>query len=326
MQTLNLFYEEPECDRWIPGDRYPRKIIRHLVRGKPRVGGQKRVFLNLCAGLDKLGISYRVNDYKYIQRHSEEQACIIGKPHVLNQINWKNPIIFGASVFSHPSDDLNLFKRLPIEKILVPGEWARKMFEPYYGDRVAAWPVGIDTELWKPNIDVDKDIDILLYDKVRWEHDVYEQKLIDPILVKLNSLGLKTHLIRYGFYEEEQFHYLLKRSKAMIFLCEHETQGIAYQQALSCGVPILAWDRGGYWQDPSYFPDRVKFQSVSTVPYWDERCGVKFQNISEFNSKLKQFLDLLNSNKFAPRNYILENLTLEKCAQNYLELLAKIKE
>ena len=326
MQTLNLFYEEPECDRWIPGDRYPRKIIRHLVRGKPRVGGQKRVFLNLCAGLDKLGISYRVNDYKYIQRHSEEQACIIGKPHVLNQINWKNPIIFGASVFSHPSDDLNLFKRLPIEKILVPGEWARKMFEPYYGDRVAAWPVGIDTELWKPNIDVDKDIDILLYDKVRWERDVYEQKLIDPILVKLNSLGLKTHLIRYGFYEEEQFHYLLKRSKAMIFLCEHETQGIAYQQALSCGVPILAWDRGGYWQDPSYFPDRVKFQSVSTVPYWDERCGVKFQNISEFNSKLKQFLDLLNSNKFAPRNYILENLTLEKCAQNYLELLAKIKE
>lgn len=326
MQTLNLFYEEPECDRWIPGDRYPRKIIRRLVRGKPRVGGQKRVFLNLCAGLDKLGISYRVNDYKYIQRHSEEQACIIGKPHVLNQINWKNPIIFGASVFSHPSDDLNLFKRLPIEKILVPGEWARKMFEPYYGDRVAAWPVGIDTELWKPNIDVDKDIDILLYDKVRWEHDVYEQKLIDPILVKLNSLGLKTHLIRYGFYEEEQFHYLLKRSKAMIFLCEHETQGIAYQQALSCGVPILAWDRGGYWQDPSYFPDRVKFQSVSTVPYWDERCGVKFQNISEFNSKLKQFLDLLNSNKFAPRNYILENLTLEKCAQNYLELLAKIKE
>ena len=324
MQTLNLFYEEPECDRWIPGDRYPRKIIRRLVRGKSRIGGQKRVFLNLCAGLDKLRISYRVNDYKYIQRHREERACIIGKPHVLDKINWKNPIIFGASVFSHPSDDLNLFKRLPIEKILVPGEWARKMFEPYYGDRVAAWSVGIDTELWKPNVDVDKDIDILLYDKVRWEHDVYEQKLINPILEQLKSLGLKTHLIRYGFYEEEQFHSLLERSKAMIFLCEHETQGIAYQQALSCGVPILAWDRGGYWQDPNYFPDRVKFQSVSTVPYWDNRCGLKFQNIEEFNHKLSQFLDLLNSNKFAPRNYILENLTLEKCAQNYLDLLTTI--
>ena len=35
----------------------------------------------------------------------------------------------------------------------------------------------------------------------------------------------------------------------MVFLCEHENQDIAYQQALACGVPILAWDRGGYWQD-----------------------------------------------------------------------------
>ena len=43
----------------------------------------------------------------------------------------------------------------------------------------------------------------------------------------------------------------------MIFLCEHETQGIAYQQALSRNVPILAWDRGGDWQDPTYYPERV---------------------------------------------------------------------
>jgi hypothetical protein len=99
----------------------------------------------------------------------------------------------------------------------------------------------------------------------------------------------------------------------MVFLCEHETQGIAYQQALACGVPILAWERGGFWQDPSYFPDKVKFISVSSVPYWDNRCGVKFNNISEFSTKLEEFLDKLNSHKFTPRDYILENLTLEKC-------------
>ncbi|MGA8216344.1 MAG: hypothetical protein WB799_22325, partial [Candidatus Sulfotelmatobacter sp.] len=69
MQTLNLFYEEPDSDRWLPLDRYPRGLIRRILRGKPRPGGQTRVFLNLCAGLDKLGISYRVNDYRYIERH-----------------------------------------------------------------------------------------------------------------------------------------------------------------------------------------------------------------------------------------------------------------
>lgn len=325
MKPINLFYEEPEGDRWFPLDRYPRRIIRRLVRGKPRPGGQMRVFLNLCAGLERIGIPYRVNDYRYIQPHLEEVACIVGKPHVLDKIKWKNPILYGAAVFSHPCDDPELLNRLPISKILVPGEWMRKMCEPYYGDKVLAWPVGIDTDKWVPTPDDSKDIDILLYDKVRWEHDRYEGELITPIRFCLEHQGWKIAVIRYGFYREEEFHSLLKRSKAMLFLCEHETQGIAYQQALACGVPILAWERGGFWQDPSYFPHKVQFASVSSVPYWDERCGVKFKDISEFPAQLEEFLDKLSSKQFAPRDYILENLTLEKCAQHFVEILEQVQ-
>ncbi len=326
MKPLNLFYEELESDRWFLLDRYPRRIIRRIVRGKPRPGGQTRVFLNLCAGLDKLGISYRVNNYRYIQQHPEEVACIIGKHHVLDKIKWKNPILFGAAVFSHPSDDLHLFERLPIRKMLVPGEWMRKMCEPDYGERVILWPVGIATDEWTQAPIQQKDIDFLVYDKVRWEHDNYESKLITPIESYLRAQGLKVATIRYGFYREEDFHSLLNRSQAMIFLCEHETQGIAYQQALSCGVPILVWDRGGYWQDPSYFPHRVQFHPVSSVPYWDERCGVKFKDESEFAEKLTEFQQKLYLQQFAPRDYILENLTLEKSAQRYIEILAEVQE
>jgi len=321
MKPLNLFYEEPEGDRWLPLDRYPRRMIRCLVRGKPRLGGQMRVFLNLCAGLDRIGTPYRVNDYRYAQRHPEEIACVVGKPHVLNRRQWENPILLGAAVFSHPCEDPKLLNRLPITKILVPGEWMRKMFEPHYGDKVLAWPVGIDTDRWTPTPIDSKDIDILLYDKVRWEHDTYENTLIAPIRSCLERQGLKIAVIRYGFYREEDFQSLLGRSKAMIFLCEHETQGIAYQQALSCGVPILAWDRGGFWQDPSYFPDKVQFAPVSSVPYWDDRCGIKFKNIKEFPIKLEKFLDQLSCQQFAPRDYILSNLTLSKCARHYVEIL-----
>ncbi len=320
-KCINLFYEEPDPDRWFPYDRYPRKVIRRIVRGKTKPGGQTRVFLNLCAGLDKLGITYRVNDYRYIQRHPDEVACIIGKHHVLDKIKWQNPILFGAAVFSHPCDDPHLFERLPVRKMLVPGEWMRQMCEPYYGDRVLAWPVGIDTDRWKSTPNEQKDVDILLYDKVRWKHDEYAKKLIDPIQSYLDKRNLKVKTIRYGFYKEEEFRKLLDRCKSMIFLCEHETQGIAYQQALACNVPILAWDRSGYWQDPSYFPHKVKFEPVSSVPYWDDRCGVKFQGIDDFSNQLDIFLDKLNSKKFSSRDYILENLTLEKCAQNFIEIL-----
>ncbi|MFM7886158.1 MAG: glycosyltransferase family 1 protein, partial [Pseudanabaena sp.] len=263
MIHLNIFYEEPDPDRWFLYDRYPRKLVRCIVRGKPRPRGQTRVFLNLCAGLDKLGIAYRVNDYRYIKKHREEVACIIGKPHVLDKIKWQNPILFGAAVFSHPCDDPNLFNRLPVRKMLVPGEWMRQMCEPYYSDRVLVWSVGIDTDKWNLTTTT-KDIDLLVYDKVMWEYDQSNLDLIIPIESYVEKQRLKIVKIRYGFYKEESFHELLKRSKAMLFLCEHETQGIAYQQALSCGVPILAWDRGGFWQDPSYYPHKVQYAPVSS--------------------------------------------------------------
>jgi glycosyltransferase involved in cell wall biosynthesis len=324
--VVNIFYEENEDkDRWVKLDRYPRRIVRRLARGKSSPGGQMRVFLNLCDGFKRLGVPFRVNNYSYIERHSEEIACVIGKPHVLYKLSGKNRIIFGAAICSHPSDEPALLERFPVRKILVPGEWMREMCAPAWGEKVIAWPAGIDTNKWKPAAPEEKDYDVLLYDKVMWGHDRYGKELINPINRCLEDQGLRVATLRYGFYREEEFLALLKRSKAMVFLCEHETQGIAYQQALSCEVPILAWDRGGFWQDPAYYPHKVRFSPVSSVPYWDERCGLKFKDAEEFPSKLEEFLDLSFEGKFAPRNYIMDNLTLEKSARRYLEIYKQVQ-
>jgi glycosyltransferase involved in cell wall biosynthesis len=322
LQTLNLFYEELDPDRWLLFDRYPRRLIRRIIHGRPRVGGQTRVFLNLCAGLDILGFPYRVNEYRYTERHPAELACIIGKPHVLNKTQWRNPILFGAAVYSHPLADPDLLERLSVRRVLVPGEWMRQMCEPYYGDKVVAWPVGIDTDSWNQDPDIEKTVDFLLYDKVRWEHQNHECTLIEPIRQELRRRGFTFFEIRYGYYREETFREMLQKCRAMIFLCEHETQGIAYQQALACGIPIFAWDRGGCWQDPEFYPQRVKFGPVTSVPYWDERCGRTFADATEFRERLSQFCAELTH--YSPRDYILQNLTLEICARRYLEHVQKI--
>lgn len=325
---LNLFYKEPDPDRWFPYDRYPRRIIRRIIRGEPRPGGQKMVYLNLKKGLDRLGIQYRDNDFRYIRKHPDELACIIGKPNVLFERDWQNPVLFGASVFSHPLACPDLFEQYPVRKILVPGPWMREMCVPYYGEeRVEAWPTGIDTKEWKPsNPDSEKPVDVFIYDKVRWDHEEFEETLIQPIRDGLNRHGLVFEEIRYGYYEPTELADKLARSKACIFLCEHETQGIAYQQMLSSGVPLFAWDRGGYWQDPSYFPDRLKFKPVTSVPYWDGRCGMKFKDAKEFDERFGTFWERLNAGEFAPRQYILENLTLEKCAMSYKKIASNVKE
>jgi hypothetical protein len=316
--VLNLFYEEPEDDRWLSFDRYPRRIIRRLVRGSPQPGGQRRVFINLCLGLDRIGVHYRVNDYRFARRNPEALACIIGKPCVLDAMPWKNPILFGAAIYSHPLDDPQLIDRLPVKQVLVPGPWMAQMCSPWWGQRVTAWPVGIDTNLWQSEIVDEKIYDVLLYDKVRWEHDRFDASLIDPIRSKLRLAGRSVVEMRYGYYRDLDFRSLLKKSRSMVFLCEHETQGIAYQQALSCGVPIFAWDRGGFWKDPAYYPQKVKFEGVTSVPYWDDRCGRRFANTAEFEAGWDDFWDGVQTRAFAPRAYILENLTLEKCARDYV--------
>ena len=322
-ETLNLFYEEPDADRWFKYDRYPRKWVRRIVRGKERPGGVMMIAINLMKGLDKLGIPYRFNDYRYIKRHPSEIACIIGKPQVLFEKKWANPVIFGAGVYSHPVECPHLFEKYPnVKRFLVPGEWMRKMCEPWYGDKVIAWPMGIDTDYWRP-WPGERKVDFLIYDKIRWDYEAQKNELINPITKTLDDHNCTYQFIRYGHYNHTDLVEKLKQVKAVIFLCEHETQGAAYQQILATNTPVLAWDRGGYWQDPYYYPHKVKYQPVSSVPYWDQLCGMKFKDAGEFAQQLRPFLTRIE--QFEPREFILNNLTLEKCALEYLAIYECVK-
>jgi hypothetical protein len=322
---LNLFYEQPEDDRWLPYDRYPRRVLRRLVRGKPPVMGHERVFVNLCDGLRRLGVPFRVNDYRYARQHPDEPVGIVGKPVVIDWLDWRNPIVFGPAIYSHPLDDPDLMTRRPIHSVLVQGEWMRRMCEPYWGDRVHAWPVGIDTDWWSDATAEPKSIDVLVYDKIRWQRERYVPELLEPVLSTLAAAGLRIHVLRYGQYREEDYHGLLGRTRAMVFLCEHETQGFAYQQALSRGVPVLAWDRGGVWQDPVYYPQRVHFGPVSSVPNWDDRCGLRFADTTAFLARFDEFRDGLAASRFTPRALIVEELTLAARSRAYVEMFERAR-
>ena len=161
-----------------------------------------------------------------------------------------------------------------------------------------------------------------VYDRfVRWQRDGYEPALIESVRATLRQQKRTFREIRYGFYREDDFRAALAECRTMIFLCEHETQGIAYQQALSCNVPILAWDRRGHWRDPSYYPDKVTFGPVTSVPYWDDRCGRTFESAEEFGFQWLGFWEEYRCGRFKPRDYILETLTLERSARRYLEFV-----
>jgi hypothetical protein len=321
MNRICLYYiREPERDRWFKGDRYLRSVVRRLVRGAPRPGGVDQVFLNLCLGLDKLGIKYEVN-LPFSQLRDGDRVGILGRGiNCLNGYNKTNLIVAGIGLMTHPSEWSRLCDEYPVVKYLQHSEWANQVYKPYFGDRCTVWPVGIDTDLWQPFQNPLKSVDFLIYNKVRWEREQHEMDLLRPIRQLLKQKNLSFEEIRYGAYTPKDYQQALSRCCAMIFLCEHESQGLAYQQALASDLPILAWDQG-QCLDPNRFGWGSPHIPATSVPYWSDRCGVKFANISEFAARLDEFTQKLNALEFAPREYILENLTLEKCAQKFLTIM-----
>lgn len=325
MNILHLFYEEPEIDRWFRGDLWFRKIARRIIRGPSPIGGVQRWFVNLRDGLDKLGVKFVVNDYVSLRNCPGATAYVIGKPHVLTKIPQGHPIVFGPGVASHPSITPEIYS-LNVRLLIIPCDWFREMYTKVLETPIptVVWPAGIDTELWAPQTSAERRR-FVVYDKIRWNRTEYEETLLKPILTKLKDEDIPVSYIKYGSYREKDYHDLLSSAQAMIFLCEHETQGFAYMQALSAGVPIFAWNRRGKLIDPSVYPSLVDFEPVNSVPYFNESCGMEFIDYVQFENRFELFKTSVNSGRFNPRAFIVENFGLAKQARAFMDIASKFE-
>lgn len=324
MNPINLYFREPpETDRLLAGDRYVRPLLRTLIRGK-KVSGVKKVFLNLCRGLDELQINYTIN--KPFDRLKNDEVVIVlglGK-YALQGYCRQNRIIAGIGLMTHPLSWPNLCKEYPIAKYLQHSHWANDIFIPYFGQDICeVWPAGIDTAKWAPVIPRAPYYDFLVYNKIMWNKSQTETGLKKPILRKLETLGYTYAEITYGNYKEADFHKLLKGCRAMIFLCEHESQGFACCEAMAMDIPILAWDQG-WWLDPEWSKPGDKAVPATSVPFFNAGCGATFLDYPDFEKKLGAFWEKVQQRCFQPRNYILENLTLKKSAERMLSLVSEV--
>lgn len=304
------------------GDHVWRAKVRRIIRGPDPVGGIQSVYVNLLKGLDKINAPY-VTNIPYSEIRDGDLVGVIGRgTSCLEGYDKKNPILAGVAVVEHPMLWPTLFDDYPVANYVVHSDWVRAMYARHYGPRISTWAVGIDTDRWVPVPTSGKRVDFLIYDKVMWSHDRVHSAMVEPILQSLKIRKLSYEVIRCGHYKPRELREALARSKAMLFLCEHETQGLAYQQAMSCNLPILAWNPGA-WLDPWRFRYGEGHVPAISVPFFDERCGRTFLGVPDFDDALEHFLEIARSGKFRPRDYVLENLTLEGCARNYITLLER---
>lgn len=144
----------------------------------------------------------------------------------------------------------------------------------------------------------------------------------NPMELKHLQSFLNVKNINYTFfsydsrYKEIDYLNTLQKAKYGIILDAHESQGFAIEEALSCNVPLLVWNvkylnqeyRSGYPQE-----------SATSIEYWDDRCGEVFYDAQELEKTFNIFLSKLDT--YQPRKYVMENLSVEKCAKNFYDLV-----
>lgn len=217
--------------------------------------------------------------------------------------------IMGPNLFIFPSEWGDFCKRF--DHYVVPSEWVRRKYQSFgelSQSTIDVWPVGIDTDVWRPNPEDVKD-DILVYFKSR------ETRELEFVVSKLQDAGVNHSIIEYGKYEERDLYQSCRKSKACILLTGTESQGIAYMQILSMGVPCYVINKSKF----DYFHYRENPIESTSVPYFNDSCGLIRDSfdIITFNDFIS------NLAGFKPRQFILDKFTLEKSAEKYVDILSR---
>jgi succinoglycan biosynthesis protein ExoO len=318
-KTVLLFYKEYECDSHFKGDRYLKRILRplyHLTHRRQKKTGFAVSFDLMRRALEKAGYEVRANDYRTARRNPEYPVGAVGFPSLLENWTLPNPAVLGPSLYDHPQLRPDLFSDARFRKYAVLAPWTMDMFRPVYGERCFSWFAGLDLDEWPDLSGRQKIYDFLVYDKIYRDYEAREKNLIAPLLHLLDEKGLTYRRIRYKMYDHATYRELLAGARGMLFLCEHETQGLAYQEAMASGVPVLAWNPG-LWADPIWKKFASEPPPASSVPFFSAACGETFRNLTQFEDALARFMSRRSS--YRPRDYVARNLNMETSAKLYAD-------
>mgnify|MGYP001162159748 CR=1 FL=1 len=269
------------------------------------MNGPHKVINNLIKSLDQEKIAYAINEEKYehnflvqydataYEKHSkiEQETTIIG-PQV-----W---LFDGYGQFL--IENQNYYK-----KIIAPSNWVKNKFISKFNlpkEKIAVWPVGIE----EFNNTREIYYDCLIYFKRR---DETELASVRKFLMNYN---LSYRMVEYGNYDDIEFQNIVNQAKFCFLINGTESQGIAVQEILSMGVPIIAWDLK-WWLDQG---EEYRVPATS-IPYWDERCGEVFFKEEEMMKTFNRFYARIND--YDPKAFIKDNLSFERSVKILLEIL-----
>jgi len=269
------------------------------------MNGPKKVIMNLLESLKQEGIVYAVNEEKYkhnfiIQydalghdKHSkiEQETCIIG-PQV-----WLFDT-YGQFALHNPQY---------YKSMIAPSQWVKDLYVNKFGmdeSKVVVWPVGIVPFKAEKNVE----FDCLLYFKRRTTEEFNQV----TSFLKENNISYKT--LSYGSYNDKDVETLSNKCKFCFMVNGTESQGIAVQEIMSTDTPLFVWDVKE-WNDQG---ENFRVPATS-IPYWSDECGEVFYTADQMKETYERFC--ANIDKYQPRKFVDENLSLKKSVNILLEII-----
>ena len=174
-------------------------------------------------------------------------------------------------------------------------------------------PFGVDTEKFISDVPFENRTEVFVYYKQRQPEE------LQYILHFLNSKNITYRIFDYtSRYSEEEYLQHLQNSKYGIWVGRHESQGFALEEALSCNVPLCVWSVQNMAQEQGvrYFP-----YPATSASYWDSRCGEIFYAPNDFNAIFDKFLLNVSNGNYSPREFIMENLSIDICEKRLIDLI-----
>jgi hypothetical protein len=133
-------------------------------------------------------------------------------------------------------------------------------------------------------------------------------KLAADLQQRLSLRGMQTEIIHYGDkrgqkYRPHELRAALDRSYACVFLTYNEPQGLAASEAWSMDVPTFV-----------YRVEELAAEAI--VPYLTPWTGAYWTRFEDLVGMLNAF----SPDAYAPRRWVLDNMTDAICARRLLDI------
>ena len=224
-----------------------------------------------------------------------------------------NYVFLGPNIDFSLTANRELINAFPRRKFLVPSEWVVNYATINWqvdSNELLVWGAGIDSEKWAPSGSQNKRPIVLFYVKSK-RFEVLSNSYYELLIAK----GFQIQFLHYGEYAQETYIKQLKRTKFMIFFGETESQGLAMFQAWAMNVPTLVIN-------VNKLDHLGRTFEASSAPYLNLQTGSFMESDDDPAVILGRWL--INLESFHPRDWILENFTIEKRCLALMDLFTSV--